>query len=132
MDTGVLVSAFVFGGVPEKAVKKAFAEAEIFVSPTLLKEYRSVPLVLESEEKIDHIQLKVLISGIAAFVARANVIQPQKRLFICRDAKDNMLLECCLEAGANFLVTGDKDLLDMTDLPFKLKILTPQRFTSEG
>jgi len=28
IDTGVLVSAFAFGGVPEKAVKKAFAEAE--------------------------------------------------------------------------------------------------------
>jgi len=29
----VLVSAFIFGGVPEKAVRKAFLEAEIFVSP---------------------------------------------------------------------------------------------------
>ena len=40
IDTGVLVSAFVFGGIPEMAVKKAFLEAEIFVSPSLLKEYR--------------------------------------------------------------------------------------------
>jgi len=43
----VLVSAFVFGGIPEKAIKKAFAGADIYVSPALLREYREVPLVLE-------------------------------------------------------------------------------------
>jgi hypothetical protein len=45
----VLVSAFVFGGIPERAVKKAFKEADIFVSPVLLEEYRNVPLELEAE-----------------------------------------------------------------------------------
>jgi predicted nucleic acid-binding protein len=39
IDTGVLVSAFVCGGTPEKAVKKAFSEAGIFLSPSLLNEY---------------------------------------------------------------------------------------------
>jgi len=47
----VLISAFVFGGIPEKAVKKAFAEADLYVSPALLKEYREVPLALEGEGK---------------------------------------------------------------------------------
>ncbi|MDP3048233.1 MAG: hypothetical protein Q8N12_02240 [Thermodesulfovibrionales bacterium] len=40
-----------------------------------------------------------------------------------------MLLECCLEAGANILITGDKDLLDIEDLPFNLKILTPHNYS---
>lgn len=53
----MLVSAFAFGGIPEKAIRKAFLEAEIFVSPSLLKEYRDVPLVLKAEGKIDHLQL---------------------------------------------------------------------------
>jgi len=47
----VLVSAFAFGGIPEKAIKKAFAETDIYVSPSILKEYREVPLVLEDEIK---------------------------------------------------------------------------------
>jgi len=34
-------------------VQKAFAEANIFVSPALLNEYREVPLRLESEGKIE-------------------------------------------------------------------------------
>jgi len=128
MDTGVLVSAFAFGGIPERAVKRAFAEAELFVSPDLLKEYRDVPLFLESEGKLTHGQLKALISGFASFVTRAIPVNPQRELSLCRDPEDNMLLECCLESRANFLVTGDKDLLDLRDLPFDLRVLTPRQF----
>lgn len=128
----MLISAFAFGGTPEKAVKKAFGESEVYVSPALLKEYRDVPLALRDEKKIDHPQLKALISGIASYVAKAKVIRPQKRILICRDAEDNLLLECCVEAKANFLITGDKDLLEIPNLPFDLKILTPRQFLEEG
>ncbi len=61
----------------------------------------------------------------------ARIITPLKILHICRDHKDNMLLECCLEAKADMLITGDKDLLDIKDLPFGFKIVTPQRFLEE-
>ena len=128
----MLVSAFVFGGIPEKAVKKAFSEAEIFVSPSLLKEYRNVPLVLNALGKINHVQLKVLVSGMASFVSKADVVYPQTRLAICRDVGDNMVLECCLAASAEFLITGDKDLLTMEHLPFEVRILTPRRYAEEG
>ena len=128
IDTGVLVSAFAFGGIPERAVKRAFAAAELFVSPDLLREYRDVPLALEGEGKLTHGQLKTLISGIAAFVSRAILVNPRRGLSICRDPEDNMLLECCLEARASILVSGDRDLLDLRDLPFDLRVLTPRQF----
>ena len=88
--------------------------------------------MLESEGKIDHLQLKTLISGIAAFTSRARIIYPQKRLLLCRDAKDDMLLECCLESKAEILITGDKDLLELENLPFNLKILSPRKFIEEN
>ena len=91
----MLISAFAFGGVPEQAVKKAFTEADIYISPTLLKEYREVPLILRSEEKINHLQFKALISGIAAFVTTAKIVYPVKKISVCRDSEDDMLLECC-------------------------------------
>ena len=58
IDTGVLISAFAFGGIPEKAIKKAFAEMNIYVSPSILKEYREVPLILEDEKKLTQAQLR--------------------------------------------------------------------------
>jgi len=46
--SSVLISAFAFGGIPEKAVKKAFQSAEIYLSSKLFKEYREVPLILRT------------------------------------------------------------------------------------
>jgi len=86
----VLVSAFAFGGIPKKAVQKAFSEADIYVSPALLREYRDVPLELITEGKIDQLQLKALIAGIAAFVTKAKVVNPQKKFIICRDPEDRL------------------------------------------
>jgi len=124
----VIISAFAFGGTPRKAVSKAFEEARIFVSPPLLNEYRHVPIELLAKNKIDKEQFKALISGIAAFVSKAVVVSPKKKLLICRDPQDNLVLECCIEAGADLLITGDKDLLDIKTLPFKLKILTSRMY----
>lgn len=39
-----------------------------------------------------------------------------------------MLLECSSAARAKILITGDKDLFDIRDLPFNLKILTPKEY----
>lgn len=127
----MLVSAFAFGGVPEKTVRKAFKEADIYVSPALLEEYRDTPLELETEGKISHIQLKALISGIASLVANTRIVCPSVKLSLCRDTDDNMLLECCHTAKAKILITGDKDLLDIKNLPCDLKILTPQKYLEE-
>ena len=79
---------------------KAFVETDIYVSPALLREYRNVPLALETEKKLTPIQLKALVSGLAAFVTRTIIVHPRKKLFICRDPADNMLLECCFESKA--------------------------------
>jgi uncharacterized protein len=128
IDTGVLISAFAFGGIPLRAVKQAFASCHLYVSQDLLVEYRGVPVALESSGKIDHKQFKALISGIAAFTAQTAIVYPQKKLLVCRDPKDNIVLECCHAATADILITGDKDLLEQKNLSFDLDILTPRQF----
>ena len=75
-----------------------------------------------------------MLVGIASFVEDAKVIHPKKSLSICRDIEDNIILDCCLEAKADLLVTGDKDFLEIRaeDLKAiglgKLKILTPRDY----
>lgn len=91
-----------------------------------------MPLELEAAGKITHFQLEALIAGIAAFVVNAKIVFPRTRLKLCRDAKDNMVLECCLEADAAILITGDKDLLNLIDIPFGLKVLTPKEYLEHG
>lgn len=126
-----MISAFAFGGIPAKAVKKAFTEVDIYVSPTLLSEYRNVPLELAAKGKITHLQLEALITGIATVVSKAKIVFPRRNLIVCRDPKDNMVLECCLEAKAGLLITGDNDLIDLNGLLLGLKILSARAYLDQ-
>lgn len=107
---------------------KAFSESEICVSPDLLQEYRDVPSRLLALRKLSADQFNALIAGIAAVVAAARVVYPKQRIRACRDPEDDMVLECCLAAGADYIVTGDRDLLSAKDFAAGLRILTPKRY----
>lgn len=78
--------------------------------------------------KINAAQFEILIAGIATVVSAATVVIPRKKLKISRDPEDNMVLECCLAARADYVISGDKDLLTITTLPFPLAIMTPADF----
>ncbi len=75
--------------------------------------------------------MQALIAGIAAVVSHAKSVYPTEKFSLCRDPEDNMILECCHTAKARILITGDKDLLEIADLPFALEIVTPQAFVEE-
>lgn len=49
------------------------------------------------------------------------MVEPTIELTICRDPKDNILLEVAATASADFVVTGDKDLLDDPFLVRRMK-----------
>jgi len=85
-------------------------------------------LLLREAGKIDHQQFKALIAGIAAFTAKTVIVYPKKKIKISRDPKDNIVLECCFAASADILITGDKDLLELTSLPFVLSTVNPRQF----
>jgi hypothetical protein len=43
----------------------------------------------------------------------ADFIKVQTQIEVCRDPKDNFLLSLSVDGNADFLLTGDKDLLDL-------------------
>jgi putative PIN family toxin of toxin-antitoxin system len=131
VDTGVLVSAFAFGGTPERVLRRLLGGCEIYVSLQILQEYRQVPQQLLAERKITRSQLEALVSGIASFVGDARLVVAKSKLRLCRDPEDDVLLECSLAADADFLVTGDRDLLEIERAALRaaglvrLQIVTP-------
>ncbi|MGH7785485.1 MAG: putative toxin-antitoxin system toxin component, PIN family [Candidatus Binatia bacterium] len=134
VDTGVVVSAFAFGGVPQQTLVAVLRAAEVCVSPDLLAEYRAVPQALLAARKITGEQFRSLVAGIAAFVSDARLMVPERVVRLCRDRKDDMVLECCLTARAHHLITGDRDLLDLrvavAGIPGlkRLEIVTPRTY----
>jgi putative PIN family toxin of toxin-antitoxin system len=44
----------------------------------------------------------------------ADFVKVQTQIEICRDPKDNFLLSLSVDGNADYLLTGDKDLLELT------------------
>ena len=58
---------------------------------------------------------------------RSTLVMPSRKFKACRDPKDNKVLDCAFAAKADFIITGDKDLLVLS--PFhKIPITTPNEF----
>jgi len=121
IDTNIFVSAFLYGGNPEKIFN--FWKKEVFsllLSPELHHEIISVLKRYKVEETVIN-ELILLLNN------KSIKIIPGKVEKVCRDEKDNMILALCGEGNADYLITGDKDLLILKKYK-KTKILTPKEF----
>ena len=61
-------------------------------------------VTLKANQKSDEIIQKII--SVSHFV-----IGPKLNIKICRDSKDDKFIECAVNANADYIVSGDKDLL---------------------
>jgi hypothetical protein len=59
----------------------------------------------------------------------AQFIEVTSEVTLCRDVKDNFLLSLSKDSQADYLITGDKDLLELKEFE-STKILTMTEFIS--
>ena len=121
IDTNVFISGIIYGGNPEK-VLRLFAQNRItlLISPETTEELVSKLYHFELEkDSID--DLLYLLNE------RATKVISKEKVKISRDKKDNIFLELANSGGADYLVTGDKDLLIIKQYK-KTVILNPKDF----
>ena len=64
---------------------------------------------------------------LALLFKEAELKEPAEEIHVCRDPKDDKYLELAVSGDADFIISGDKDLLDLH--PFReTSILTPEQF----
>jgi putative PIN family toxin of toxin-antitoxin system len=68
-----------------------------------------------------------VLSLLALLAVRGELVAPQRRVKVCRDPNDDMVIEAAIEAGAAWIVTGDGDLLTLERFE-KVRIVTPRTF----
>ena len=84
-----------------------------------------------SRDKIKNRLGKSIAKLIADYKFIGTLVDPVNvKTTICRDPKDNKFLELAKEASANYLITGDEDLLTLKEFE-QTKILTPSKFIEE-
>jgi putative PIN family toxin of toxin-antitoxin system len=123
-DTNVLIAAFVSEGICSKllirARKKQF---ELFTCPFIIKEFKRVFHKKFSATQEEVRAVTMLISEAAETIAHPI----PKVAGVCRDPDDDNILACSLAAEADYLVTGDSDLLELKS--FKgIPIIAPRAF----
>ncbi len=122
IDANVIISAIIFGGNPEKVLDFIIETPNIlYISQKLIDE---VFRILEDKFNFsvrEKIKLKMI------FEQKAIKIQPQIQINICKDPKDNYLLELAETCQADYLITGDKDLLEIGNWK-NTKIIKPKDF----
>ncbi len=123
-DTNVWIS-FLIGKRLSK-IKQHISNGSITIITTtqLLREIKTVTSREKLRKYFPKEDVKELIE-LLEIIAEKFEIKPTN--FISRDPKDNFLLDLIDYSKADYLVTGDKDLLEHN--PFKTaQILTPKEF----
>ncbi len=127
-DNNVLVSAALLGGFPRQALDKLLENGTVLVSVSVLLELADVLNRPKFDKYITHDER---MRFIVSFLKVAEMIEINETITVCRDPKDDKLLELAVSGNADFLVTGDKDLLVLN--PFRgLEIVTPREFLDKA
>jgi len=130
IDANVIISA-AYGGTPLEAFVLALEGHVVHLSESVRRELEDTFLKLS--RKLSKEQILFIQERIRQIVAIAKCIPVSSRVTLSRDAKDDHYLSLCKEAKADFLITGDKDLLSISPEDLKKNgisssILTPKSF----
>ena len=105
----MLVSA-AFGGLPALAVKRAF-QGEVWISTDIKKELLSLGRFLP--KRLSQPQLLTWNAALLPLLSKMRLARVPRHLHLSRDPKDDIYLSLALAVSADYLVTGDKDLLSI-------------------
>ncbi|MDR9365268.1 MAG: putative toxin-antitoxin system toxin component, PIN family [Balneolaceae bacterium] len=122
-DTNVLVSAFIARGLCTDLLEVILADHQLITGEIVLNELERVFI-----QKLNVPQDKV--SNTLLFLRKYHIepIPDKPSEVKVRDEDDRWVLESALRAEADILVTGDKDLLVLSEEMSQIKIISPRGF----
>lgn len=127
IDTNVLMSAILFGGIPGRILSAwRSGHVTLVMSSEIVHEYLRVSERLR--ERYPGVDAQAVL---ALIVERAEVVsdEPLPRP-VCEDPDDDKFLACALTAGVDLVVSGDRKLLAVSAYR-GVRVVTPRRFVDE-
>lgn len=123
-DTNVLISAIVFGGNAGQIIKYTSEGMIInYISPAIIKEFEDV--LKRPKFAFSHNEISAIIQ--LFYETFEYIITSQLVVEIKDDPDDNRILETALAADADFIISGDKHLLQLGKWG-NIPILNPSKF----
>lgn len=124
-DTNVIISALLFNNsVPGSAFFQALNRGKIITSQKMLNELEDV---LGREKLNKYVTYEEREEFLEKLIQESELIEDYEEISICRDPKDNKVLELAVAGKASVIITGDDDLLVLN--PFSdIQIVSPSDF----
>jgi len=128
IDTNVLISAIFWTGKPKQLLNKVRCRKVIYLtSEDLLDELRDILVRKDKPFKLSEGEAERVVTGIREL---GEIVQTHSQVTFFQDERDNHVIECAIDGGAEYIVSGDLHLLELKS--FKgVKIITVSDFFSE-
>lgn len=129
VDNNILVSALlVKNSAPFQVISKIEERDVILYSEETLLELNQV---LSRKKFIKYFAIEEKQAFIFKLLEKAELVEIEESINICRDPKDDKFLELAFSGKADFIITGDQDLLVLN--PFRnIEIITAKDFLSRS
>ena len=111
IDANGIISA-AYGGKPLEAVTQALEKHQVYLSESIRRELEQTFVKLS--RKLSREQISFIQEKIGQILTKAKCITVSASVAVSRDAADDHSLGLCKETRADFLITGDKDLLSIS------------------
>jgi putative PIN family toxin of toxin-antitoxin system len=123
-DTNVLIAAFLTEGICAKLLIRARRrDFDMILCDGILQEFKRVLKKKFAASPHEMSEALLILSAAAQdILGQTDPIVP-----ICRDSDDDLILACARDAAADYVVTGDEDLLVLKDYE-GISILNPREF----
>jgi uncharacterized protein len=123
-DTNVLIAAFLTEGICAKLLIRARRrDFDLILCDGILQEFKRILKKKFAASPDETSEAFIILSAAAQdILGQTGSIAP-----ICRDSDDDLILACARDAVADYVVTGDKDLLVLKNYE-GIRILNPRAF----
>jgi uncharacterized protein len=127
LDTNILVSFLITRDFEKLDDLILSGKIILIFSDELLDEFITVVRRPKFQRFFSPDDIEILVNFFLEHGLFINIVSD---LHLCRDKKDNFLLNLAVDGAANYLITGDKDLLEL-NMVGNTSILTMSEFLDE-
>ena len=131
VDTNIFIRALIKprGTVDPMLTRLRTGAYELITSEPLLEELLAKLALPRIRDKY-HLTDEDIETVLAFIALRGRIVHPERASSVCHDPKDDMLLEAAVAGEADYIVTGDEDLLVLGNFE-GLEIVGPRAFLEE-
>jgi putative PIN family toxin of toxin-antitoxin system len=125
LDTNIIVSAILSKtGKARQALDKAQDISQVLMSTSVLAEIETVLLRPKFDKYISQLERRFFLTN---FLKTVEFIAETEVVTVCRDPQDDKILNLALSGQAEYIISGDQDLLVLN--PFRdIRIITIDTF----